>query len=154
MTDSVESAESIHLVNTFPAAPERLYASWTDPIEISQWFGSRPGSLHSAEVDLRPGGRWRFTESASAAGAVGFEGHYIEVEQERRLVFSWSKFTVDAAGIHSESTPSQVEVNFEPVDEGTKMTIIHSRISDRTLRDDFAFGWGRAMAQLKAVVAP
>jgi len=43
------------------AAPrERVFQAWTDPAQITQWFGPDGFTVESLECDIRPGGRWRF----------------------------------------------------------------------------------------------
>lgn len=43
------------------AAPrERVFQAWTDPSQITQWFGPDGFKVESLECDIRPGGRWRF----------------------------------------------------------------------------------------------
>ena len=145
-------ADRILVEATFPAPPERVFRAWTDPEEVKKWFGSEPGALESASIDLRPGGEWRFIETTSAAGSVGFEGHYIEIEHGTALVFSWSKFTESASGNRSTTPPSRVEVHFRPTPEGTHVTIVHSAVDDAQIRADFARGWKRALPNLAAVI--
>jgi uncharacterized protein YndB with AHSA1/START domain len=42
-------------------APRSLvYAAWTDPEQIQQWFGPEGMSIDTREIDLTPGGVWRF----------------------------------------------------------------------------------------------
>jgi uncharacterized protein YndB with AHSA1/START domain len=42
-------------------APRTLvYAAWTDPDQIQQWFGPKGLAIETKEIDLRPGGIWRF----------------------------------------------------------------------------------------------
>ena len=43
------------------AAPrERVFAAWTDPKQVVQWFGPAGFSIETLEIDIRQGGRWRF----------------------------------------------------------------------------------------------
>ena len=43
------------------AAPrERVFEAWTDPAQITQWFGPDGFEVEDLECDIRPGGRWRF----------------------------------------------------------------------------------------------
>ena len=43
------------------AAPrERVFQAWTDPAQITQWFGPDGFKVESLECDIRVGGRWRF----------------------------------------------------------------------------------------------
>lgn len=37
-----------------------VYAAWTDPDQIQMWFGPEGMAIETREIDLRPGGVWRF----------------------------------------------------------------------------------------------
>lgn len=42
-------------------APRSLvYAAWTDPDQIQQWFGPEGMTIRTKEINLSPGGSWRF----------------------------------------------------------------------------------------------
>jgi uncharacterized protein YndB with AHSA1/START domain len=42
-------------------APRSLvYDAWTDPDQIQAWFGPEGMAIETKEIDLRPGGVWRF----------------------------------------------------------------------------------------------
>ncbi|MES3024084.1 MAG: SRPBCC family protein [Pseudomonadota bacterium] len=42
-------------------APRSLvYAAWTDPDQIQDWFGPQGMAIDTKEIDLNPGGLWRF----------------------------------------------------------------------------------------------
>lgn len=42
-------------------APRSLvYAAWTDPDQIQDWFGPEGMAIDTKEIDLNPGGLWRF----------------------------------------------------------------------------------------------
>jgi uncharacterized protein YndB with AHSA1/START domain len=42
-------------------APRSLaYTAWADPDQIQKWFGPEGMALETREIDVRPGGRWRF----------------------------------------------------------------------------------------------
>ncbi len=42
-------------------APRSLvYAAWTDPDQIQDWFGPEGMVIDTKEIDLNPGGLWRF----------------------------------------------------------------------------------------------
>jgi uncharacterized protein YndB with AHSA1/START domain len=68
----------IRIERVFDAPREHVYAVWTDPALIPEWWGD--GTVVE-EMDVRPGGRWRFS---TKRGAV--EGEYREVVAPERLV--------------------------------------------------------------------
>lgn len=47
-------------------APRSLvYAAWADPDQIQVWFGPAGMSIETKEIDVKPGGVWRFDMIAS-----------------------------------------------------------------------------------------
>jgi uncharacterized protein YndB with AHSA1/START domain len=42
-------------------APRTLvFDAWTDPDQLPAWFGPEGFAIETKEIDLRPGGQWRF----------------------------------------------------------------------------------------------
>ena len=37
-----------------------MYSAWTDPNQIQEWFGPEGMEIETREIDLIPGGTWRF----------------------------------------------------------------------------------------------
>ncbi len=37
-----------------------VYSAWTDPNQIQEWFGPEGMAIETREIDLNPGGTWRF----------------------------------------------------------------------------------------------
>ncbi len=68
----------IRVERLFDAPREHVFSVWTDPALIPEWWGD--GTVVE-EMDVRPGGRWRFRTSY---GPV--EGEYREVVAPERLV--------------------------------------------------------------------
>jgi len=68
-------------------APARLvYAAWTTPELIKQWWSGGRGEVTIAEVDLRAGGTWRHVVTVSDGSEVIFEGEYREIVPDERIV--------------------------------------------------------------------
>lgn len=42
-----------------------VFSAWTDPDQIQKWFGPEGMTIETIEMDLRPGGAWRFDMIAS-----------------------------------------------------------------------------------------
>jgi uncharacterized protein YndB with AHSA1/START domain len=138
---------SLTLKRRINAPPERVYAAWTDPQKLIQWFGPasvKPGTLR-AEIDLRQGGRYRISfDTDKEYFEVG--GIYREVVPNVRLVFSWAW----------HSTPereSQVTVSLKPEGSGTLLTLQHEQFADEAARDSHERGWIELVAKLENIVA-
>lgn len=50
----------IVLTRVIAAPRERVFQAWTDPAQITLWFGPEGFHVETLECDIRPGGRWRF----------------------------------------------------------------------------------------------
>lgn len=78
------------LVRHLNAPRDRVFAAWTDPDQLDQWYaGPGPTQNIPTTVDLRVGGAWRLhmVENESRAYMTG--GIYREIVPPERLVFSW-----------------------------------------------------------------
>ncbi|MEV4636304.1 SRPBCC family protein [Actinoplanes sp. NPDC049548] len=68
-------------------APARLvWKAYTTPELIKRWWSGEKGTVTSAEVDLRVGGRWRYVMEANGGFEVAFHGEYREIQEPGRLV--------------------------------------------------------------------
>jgi uncharacterized protein YndB with AHSA1/START domain len=68
-------------------APRRLvYKAWTTPELIRRWWSGDHGEVTIAEVDLRPGGTWRYVMTANGGFEVAFHGEYREIVPGERIV--------------------------------------------------------------------
>jgi len=132
----------------FAASPARVFEAWTDPDIVMKWFGPAPNTLHSATIDLRLGGEWRFLKSKDDAKSVGFEGQYLEIEPGEKLVFSWAHVISYANG-EREATPySRVEVVFTAKGSGTHVRLVHSAVRAEDARRSIGGGWDGAFGNL------
>jgi len=66
--------------------PGSEFEAWTNPEHITSWWDPTGARLAACEVDLRPGGRFRFVNQGTH-GAPAFEGVYREISPPSRLAF-------------------------------------------------------------------
>ncbi|WP_299787794.1 SRPBCC domain-containing protein [Ramlibacter sp.] len=70
----------------FFGAPRTLvFEAWTQPQHVSRWWDPIGTPLQACEIDLRPGGRFRFVNPSSSGGHE-FTGVYQEIAPPERLV--------------------------------------------------------------------
>jgi uncharacterized protein YndB with AHSA1/START domain len=50
----------IVLSRVIDAPRELVFAAWSDPKHLPQWFGPKGFKIATKEIDVREGGRWRF----------------------------------------------------------------------------------------------
>ena len=59
--EAVDTADrEITITRVFNAPRELVFKAWTDPKHVDRWWGPRGFQTQTSEMDMRPGGVWRF----------------------------------------------------------------------------------------------
>jgi uncharacterized protein YndB with AHSA1/START domain len=76
------------LVTRVVNAPRRLvFAAWTEPRHVQRWLTGPEGwTMPVCEIDLRPGGRWRYVYRKASGKEMTLTGSVLEVESPERFV--------------------------------------------------------------------
>jgi uncharacterized protein YndB with AHSA1/START domain len=137
---------SLTLKRRLNAAPEKIYAAWTDPTQIVKWFGPDTGSVLKAETDVRTGGRYAIVFKTEDGEEHNVSGVYREVVPNQKLQFTWAW----------RSTPereSLVTVLIKPDGAGAILTLTHEQFFDEAARDRHEWGWTGALTKLENLFA-
>jgi uncharacterized protein YndB with AHSA1/START domain len=78
-------AHTIRLTRVFDAPRADIFQAWTRPEHVSCWWDAAGGPLTVCEIDLRPGGAFRFVSEGHPD--MPFTGTYREIAPPDRLVF-------------------------------------------------------------------
>lgn len=113
------------------AAPRHLvYRAWTTPELIKRWWSGGMGEVTVADVDLRPGGTWRYVMVTDDGMEVGFHGEYREVVPNERIVC-----TETFEGMPEEAgEPALCTYTFTENDGRTTVTLL-TEVATKELRD-------------------
>jgi uncharacterized protein YndB with AHSA1/START domain len=89
-TVTTPSDREIRITRLFDAPRALVFEAMTKPEHIKHWWGNlgEGYSVPVCEVDLRPGGRWRFVNQTPDGQSVVFYGEYREVAPPERVVFT------------------------------------------------------------------
>jgi len=140
---------------------ELVWAAWTTPEHLKQWFTPVPWKTVDCEIDLRPGGIFRTVMRSPEGQEFPNLGCYLEIIKNEKLVW-----TNALAPGYRPSNPSAAEVAacgsflftavilLERHQKGTKYTalVIHKDEAGRKQHEEMGFheGWGKALDQLVA----
>jgi len=75
------------LTRNFNAPRELVFKVWTDAKHVAQWWGPHGFTTTIQEMDVRPGGAWRYAMRGPDGNDYPFDGVYVEVVEPERLVF-------------------------------------------------------------------
>lgn len=131
--------------------PALVWEAWTTPGHIRQFFAPKPYEITDCEIDLRPGGMFRFVMRSPEGADIPGLSCYLEVVPNQRLVWT------DALqpGYRPSPEPFFTAVlTLEPSGKGTKYTAtaIHRDEAGRRQHEAMGFheGWGTVLDQLVA----
>jgi uncharacterized protein YndB with AHSA1/START domain len=114
---SLPSDTEILITRDFDAPRHLVFRAWTTPELIRRWWSGDRGEVTSIEVDLRPGGRWRYVMIANAGFEVAFRGEYHEIVPSERIVSTEIFEPMPDAGALTTTT-------FEEKDARTRVSIL------------------------------
>jgi len=142
-TGGAAERPALTLRRHYRVGPEKVWRAWTDPQALKLWFGPEEIVLVPiAEIDLRVGGRFRVAMRAADGETHDVSGTYLEVEPNRKLVFTWAW----------RSTPereSRVTLRIEPDANGCELVLLHEQFFDEAARDAHEHGWSGALVKLE-----
>jgi uncharacterized protein YndB with AHSA1/START domain len=79
----------IQITRSFDAPRERVFDAWTKAEQVAEWWDPSRRRLARCEIDLRPGGAFRFEHQKNPDGSAHvFAGVYREIMRPSRLVFT------------------------------------------------------------------
>ena len=147
-SDPAEGA--IAVSGAFPAPVDRVWRAWTVPEQFIRWFG-REGGAKEFEADVRVGGRWRLEfDMGDAPNAL--EGEYLVVEENARLVFTWTHVRETPEGETVSSPQSTVSVIFRQIEGGTELSLTHTGVQTLDARQGISHGWDACFVRLLAIL--
>ncbi|WP_341896465.1 SRPBCC domain-containing protein [Ferrovibrio terrae] len=146
MTAPAPVAPSLTLKRRIKAPPEKVFAAWTQPQLMRQWFAPAHAATLEVDCDLRIGGRYRVLMHVEDDGRDHeASGVYREIVPHERLVFTWTWLN------RPEEGETLVTLHFRPDDGHTLFTLTHERFASEQLRDEHSNGWSGALDKLVQV---
>lgn len=107
----------IVLTRVLEAPRELVFRAFTDPEHVVHWWGPDGFTTTIHEMDVRPGGVWRFIMHGPDGTDYPNRVVYREVAEPERLVYVHDD---DGAGEHP---PFDVTATFEAEGGGTRVTL-------------------------------
>ena len=151
MSDSTEATgadQEVLITRIFDAPREQVFRAWTDPDELSQWYG--PAHVDTPRekirIDLRVGGRYELTMVQRDGGAEFMIGYDILELVEPELIVLRSD-PMPEAGMHE---PTVTRVELQDLGGSTRMILTDGPYAESRHAEA---GWSAAFDKLAALVA-
>lgn len=125
---------------TYPHPVSKVWTALTDPAALGAW-------LMETDFAPEPGRAFTMWCDGAGGGIDTYRCRLLEIEPERRMLWAWN-----LEG-HGAEPPMTVEFIVEAVEEGTKLTVVHSGDRDDATIGQFRSGWPGKLEQLAATLS-
>lgn len=125
------------LTRVIDAPRPLVFKAWTDPDQIARWWGPKGFVTIEYEMNIRPGGAYRFTMRSPEGTDHRKRGVYREIVEPERIVFTFA--WVDPDGRLGHET--LITVTFEEAGAKTKLTLRQGVFETVAWCDDHRVGW-------------
>ena len=160
MTDDNGPQDAVVIERTFDAPVQLIWQMWTDPQHFAAWYGPDGATIPVAKMDVRVGGERLVSievQTPNGPLQMWFTGDYREVVDNQRLVYTEAMSDehgtvlspADIGMPDGHPTTTEIHVELEVVDGGTKMVMTHLGIPTDS---PGAAGWTMAFTKLLAHV--
>ena len=141
---------SLTIRRTYARPRAEVFRAWTDPKELTRWWGPPGYDSPSADVDLRVGGRYRLAMRKLPDGKPYYvTGVYQEIVIPERLVFTWNW----EGGGPPYGSNTLVTIEFQDAGNGTNLVLTHERFDSEMARDNHTKGWDAGLEKLTELLA-
>lgn len=136
---------SLEIRRVIKAPRDRVYAAWTDPEQLRQWFG--PENVRTREIVAQTwvGGKFRWDLINPEGEEMTVEGEYRELQRGRKIVFTW-QWQDDE---NWENHNSIVTIELADAADGTEVRLLHERLPSEDSRDRHNEGWTSLLNKLE-----
>ena len=81
--------QEIIMTRTFDAPRDLVFKTMTDPNLIPRWWGPRRHTTKVDEMEVRPGGRWRYELTDPEGNEDAFHGVYHSIDAPEQMVMTF-----------------------------------------------------------------
>lgn len=156
-----EQTTDVVIERIFDAPREIVWRAWTDPVWLMRWWGPAHFTSPSAEMDVRPGGRYLWAMRGPDGNVYYSTGTFQEVTPPTRLVYTDSFAdaegnVVSPSAYGMNSLPDQMLVTIALEELGDGRTLMRATTSGMPFgehRNMATQGWNESFDKLAAAVA-
>lgn len=145
MTTKAAEKTSLQIKRFINAPRSRVYAAWTDPAQLKEWWGPERVRTRNFVAEVRVGGKYRWDLINQAEEEMSVFGEYRELVPEKKIVFTW-KWDDDEVW---ENRDSIITVELSDRDGGTELLLKHEQLPSEESRDRHNEGWNSVLDRLE-----
>ena len=138
----------LHLEGMMQAPRERVFAVLTEPEELARWWGPAGVSTPGIELDLRPGGSYRFEMQPPEGETFFLRGEFREVDPPARVSYTFRWEEPDPDDVETVAT-----LTLEDREGETLLTLDQGPFKTEARRELHHGGWSDGFEKLREIFA-
>ncbi len=154
MTLAAQTAsEVVQLSRHYKANIDQVFAAWSDPEALGQWFGPSSHRCKIEKFDFRTGGEYQIRmiptgKDSDCGGDTSQDsvcaGQFVEIKAPNKLAmtFTWIENGGDIGN-------TLLTVELKSRGKGTDVILIHEKLPNEAMRQAHASGWEGSLESLE-----
>lgn len=153
------ASETLQLKHQYHFSPAQVFAAWSNPEALNQWFGPHSHHCKVEKFDFRTGGMFQIRliptgemEDPECHGDSSQDsvcaGEFVDIEEPKRIVmtFNWIENGADMG-------ETLLSIEFFSAHGGTELVLTHEKIPSEELRHAHHGGWQGSLECLEQFLA-
>ncbi len=137
----------LELTSVLVARRERIFAALTTPDELAVWWGPEGFTIREIDLDLRRGGRYRFTMQPPEGDSFHLAGEFLEIQAPGRLVYTFSWEEPDP-----DDRTTTVILSLRDRGEATELSLTQGEFATDARLELHRAGWSDSFDKLRRLV--
>ena len=129
------------------APPELVFEALTEPTELAQWWGPHGFTTPTIDLDVREGGRYRFTMQPPDGEAFHLSGEFLEVHPPERLSFTFRWDEPDP-----DDRETVVVLSLHSAGSGTTLSLSQGEFATEGRLELHRNGWADSLEKLDVML--
>jgi uncharacterized protein YndB with AHSA1/START domain len=137
----------LHLRRLLPAPRERVFGALTRPDDVARWWGPRLFTIPEIELDLRVGGRYRFTMQPPDGDRFHVSGEFLEIDPP-----VWLSYTFHWDPPAPDDRETVVTLTVDAIGEATELSVRQGEFANGDRLVLHRSGWRDSLDKLSALL--
>jgi len=137
----------LEVQRVLPAAREAVFAAFTDPEQLANWWGPEGFSIPAVDFQPRVGESYRIEMQPPEGDAFHLVGEFREVDAPERLAFTFVWEPADEDDVETLAT-----LEFRDLGDSTEARLTQGRFKTEARRDLHRDGWAESFDRLERLL--
>jgi uncharacterized protein YndB with AHSA1/START domain len=129
------------------APREQVFRALSEPAALAKWWGPLGFTIPEIELDLRVGGRYRFSMQPPGEDVFHLAGEFLEIDPPRRLAYTFRWEEPDPADRETVAT-----LSLDTHGDATRLSLRQGEFASQARLELHQNGWTESLVKLRELL--